>query len=212
MKRRIVTALIAAAVVASVTGCGNSEFNQAYKEAQEEVDRQAAEMQEEIDTQVEDMVNGSGDEASENAPKTEQKDDEASEKEEKSSESEDSTSAPATGSYEVDGIDVTYYATVHNDKAGNWRLAVIYDGSDLNGYVADFYKKFVTDDSEVFGIVNLGLKTTTRVSRIMEDWLDVSVMEYQDGEEHDANMLFGGDELQHYWINAETGEIDTLED
>ena len=213
MKRKLVTALLLSVVsAATLIGCGNSEFDQAYKDAQAEAEQQAAEMQAEIDKQVEDMLNGSDTEASETDTKADEKADEASENEEKPSETEDSTSAPTTGTYDVDGISVTYYAAVHNDKTGNWRLAVIYDGSDLNDYVVDFYKKFVTDDSEVFGIVNLGLQTTARISPVMEDWLDITVTEYQDGEEHDADLLFGGDELKHYWINAKTGEIDNLDD
>lgn len=112
------------------------------------------------------------------------------------------------GANEVDGISVTYYDTVRNDNTGNWRLAVIADSSDLNDYVADFYKEYITDDAQLLGIVNLTLNTTTRVKRIMGDWLEVTVMEYQDGEEHDAKMLFGGDVLKTYWINSETGEVD----
>ena len=120
--------------------------------------------------------------------------------------------APESGTYEIGGIRVTYYSTVHNDKTGNLRLAVIYDGSDLNSYVADFYKDFVVDDAEILGIVNLGLKTVVRVDEIMEGWLDVTISEYTDGEEHDAIKLFSGDLLNHYWINMETGEIDNLEE
>lgn len=112
------------------------------------------------------------------------------------------------GANEVDGISVTYYDTVRNDNTGNWRLAVIADSSDLNDYVVDFYKEYITDDAQLLGIVNLTLNTTTRVKRIMGDWLEVTVMEYQDGEEHDAKMLFGGNVLKTYWINSETGEVD----
>jgi len=113
-----------------------------------------------------------------------------------------------SGANEVDGISVTYYDTVRNDNTGNWRLAVIADNSDLNDYVVDFYKEYITDDAQLLGIVNLTLNTTTRVKHIMGDWLEVTVMEYQDGEEHDAKMLFGGDVLKTYWINSETGEVD----
>jgi len=119
--------------------------------------------------------------------------------------------APVSGTYEVDGINVLYHDNVRNDVTGKWRLAVIADGSDLNNYVADFYKYFVRDDSEIFGIVNLTLRTSTLVTPVKEDWLDITITEYQDGEEHDANALYGGASLGEYWINTKTGEIDNLE-
>lgn len=116
--------------------------------------------------------------------------------------------APGTGSYEVDGINVLYYNSVRNDVTGNWRLAVVSTGADLNDYALDFYNYFVRDDSEVFGIVNLGLKTSTLITPVMDDWYDIQITEYQSGEEHDANMLYGGMALDNYWLNAKTGEVD----
>ena len=207
MKKKVIAALLVSVLTVSLaSGCG-SEYQQAYDDFQKQVDEQAAEMQKEIDKQVAESTSETA------APEPEETETEAPQDTASDEETKDESEAPKTGSYEVDGIDVTYYATVHNDKTGNWRLAVIYDGSDLNDYVADFYKKFVTDESnEVFGIVNLGLKTTTRVDRAMEDWLDISITEYQDGEEHDAAALYGGEQLKHYWINEKTGEVDNLED
>ena len=126
---------------------------------------------------------------------------------------EDDPNAPHPGGvFTIDGINVTYYDDVLNDTTGNWRLAVIADGSDLNDYVVDFYKEFIRDDSEVFGIVNLTQKTSAQISRIDDEWLDISVTEYQPGEEHDAKQLYGGMELGHYRINTKTGEIDNLEE
>ena len=88
---------------------------------------------------------------------------------------------------------------------------MISDSADLKSYVVDYYKFFCRDDSEVHGIVNLGLGTTARISKVMSDTLEVSVLEYQDGEEHDAKLLYSGDELERFWINMETLEVDPIE-
>ncbi len=116
-----------------------------------------------------------------------------------------------SGTYEIDGISVTYYDNVQNDVTGNWRLGVIYDNSDLNSYVVDYYNYFCQDDSEVHGIVNLELNTTTLISRVMSDTLDISITEYLDGEEHDAKLLYSGNVLEHYWINMDTLETESIE-
>lgn len=219
MNRKTMALVCLVAMMALLAcGCGSSSYGDAYKEAQKQVEEEAARIQEEINAQIDGMAKGTaGEQTGSEAPDVEPDESETPDvkqdapkdaPEETPAQAEDEPEAPGTGSYEVDGISVYYNASVNNDKTGNWRLAVISDGSELNDYVVDFYKKFVTNDSEVFGIVNLGLRTVTRVSHVMEDWLDVRVMEYRDGEEHDAVKLYGGDTLKHYWINSETGEID----
>lgn len=133
-------------------------------------------------------------------------------KEETGANSEAADGSVAGGVYDVDDISVTYYNEVPNDVTGNWRLGVVYDSTDLKDYVVDYYNYFCRDDNEVHGIVNLGLGTTARISKVMPDTLDVTVMEYVDGEEHDADLLYSGAELERYWINMETGEVDPLDD
>lgn len=208
-KKEVVVMLLVVSTLA-LGGCG-SEYQEAYDEMQADVDKQAAEMQEEIDSQTDAILNGSTSAPADESPAPE-KETETQEVSEDATEASASDSAPSSGSYEVDGISITYYSKVRNDSTGNWRLAVIHDGSDLKDYVVDFYNEFVVDDAEVFGIVNLGKQTTARVSRVMPDTLDVSVMEYVDGEEHDANVLFSGMEMDHFWINTETGEVDPLDE
>ena len=196
-----IAAITAAAVLA---GCGSIP----KMEPQQEMESQLQQKVDEMEDKLSELL-GVDAIDQESVPAAEEKNEtEPSSEEAASEEDPEESGPPKSGGYEIDGIDVTYYTKVHNDKTGNWRLAVIYDGADLNSYAADFYKFFVTDDSEVFGIVNLGLKTSTLISPAMGDWLDISVMEYQDGEEHDANKLYSGMELQHYWLNMKTGETD----
>ena len=222
MKKRILIMTCALAFSSLIMqGCGESEYDKAYKKAekevQEKIDKQTADIQKEIDAQAEELQKEIDAQANEYTksileqedPESDDATENASKKKSKENNSKIEKKVVKGGTYDVDGINVSYYTTVNNDVTGNWRLAVIYDTSDPNNYIADFYKKFVTDSStEVFGIVNLGLRTTTRIDYMYDGWLDVSVMEYQDGEEHDANELYGGAELKHYWINSETGEID----
>lgn len=122
--------------------------------------------------------------------------------------------APASQEYptEVDGIGVRFRKSINDDVTGKWRVAIISDSSDLNAYVVDFYKAYIKDSSELLGIVNHDLKTTTCVRNFLGDWLDISVHQYQPGEENNAKLLFGGKLLDNYWINMVTGEINLLED
>lgn len=122
--------------------------------------------------------------------------------------------APASQDYptNVDGIGVRFRKSVNGDVTGKWRVAIISDSSDLNAYVVDFYKAYIKDSSELLGIVNHDLKTTTCVKNFLGDWLDITIHVYQPGEESDAKKLFGGKVLDNYWINMATGEIDLLED
>lgn len=112
----------------------------------------------------------------------------------------------------VDGIGVRFCKSINDDVTGKWRVAIISDSSDLNAYVVDFYKAYIKDSSELLGIVNHDLKTTTCVRNFLGDWLDISVHQYQPGEENNAKLLFGGKLLDNYWINMTTGEINLLED
>lgn len=199
MKKKLLSVALAFTLLFSVSGCGSTSSDEASDQPQQEtVETSKVETEPEAPTE---------------AP------------EEPSEESQEPTETPAptetdatedgpvsTGSYEVDGISVTYYANVRNDTTGNWRLGVIYDSSDLNSYVVDYYNFFCRDDSEIHGIVNLGTETTVRISKVMSDTLEISVMEYVDGEEHDAKLLYSGDELERYWINMDTLEVDPIED
>lgn len=209
MKKRVLALVMAAALV-TVGGCGSSEMADSYKDA-------LSQAQEEFDAEYEKQLaaleGSSADSESSEAETSAPVQEEAGSTESPApEETEADPDAPVeSGTYEVDGIRVMYYASVRNDSTGNWRLGVISDSADLKSYVVDYYKFFCRDDSEVHGIVNLGLGTTARISKVMSDTLEVSVLEYQDGEEHDAKLLYSGDELGRFWINMETLEVDPIE-
>lgn len=210
MKKKIVVLLIPVLTLSLAAGCGvaknqsdsgnsRSAFMEAVRSANEEAAKKASALA---------TLNAATKPASSSsleAPKT-------SSATPKSSSA--TPAAPASQEYPtaVDGIGVRFCKSINDDVTGKWRVAIISDSSDLNAYVVDFYKAYIKDSSELLGIVNHDLKTTTCVRNFLGDWLDISVHQYQPGEENNAKLLFGGKLLDNYWINMTTGEINLLED
>lgn len=104
----------------------------------------------------------------------------------------------------------SFRESVSNDNTGNWRLCTISSADTVDNYIDDYVKGFFKDDSEIHAVVNLGLKTTTRIKK-SGDMVFATVFEYVDGEEHDANLLFSGMLLTDYIYHMDTGELETLE-
>lgn len=115
-----------------------------------------------------------------------------------------------SGNYEIDGIDFLYSDSVRNDVTGNWRISLISDSATPETYALDYYNTLFSSDDEIHAIVNFSLNTTTKISVLYAGVLDVTVLEYVDGEEHDAKKLFGGSLLKEYWVHTDTGEIEEL--
>lgn len=119
------------------------------------------------------------------------------------------SSKSRNGDHTIDDVTFTFKDSVRNDKTGNLRISLISDEATADKYALDYYKEMFVDDSEIHAIVNLGLKTTTRIS-VVSGNLDVSTMEYVDGEEHDANQLFSGMLLSEYLIDIQTGKAEQI--
>lgn len=95
---------------------------------------------------------------------------------------------------------------VRNDSTGNWRIAVISDSIDMTENALDYYNAYFGSDDEIHAIVNFTYNTTTKIN-VLTDSLDVTVYEYVEDEEHDANIMFTGEMLTESYVNIETGEI-----
>lgn len=108
---------------------------------------------------------------------------------------------------EIGGSGLTFYSNVHNDNTGNWRVAVIYTSENIVDHAVNYYNAYYGTDDEVHFICNLGLRTTTRFN-VYDGVIYASTFDYVDGEEHDANVLPGGDLVTSYSVNIETGEIE----
>ena len=116
-----------------------------------------------------------------------------------------------SNSYDICGEVFHFSNSVKNDVTGNWRISLISSSKEPTEYAVDYYNTLFSTNDEIHAIVNFTLKTTTRISVLYEGMLDVTVLEYVDGEEHDAKELFSGMVLSQYWINTETGEIEQIQ-
>lgn len=97
---------------------------------------------------------------------------------------------------------------VRNDKTGKWRIATVTSSTPQDEYAYEYYLRYMKDNSEGFNslfIVNRTLNTTTQILDL--GTIYVSVHEYVEGEERDADLLNTGLELDEYSIDPETGEV-----
>lgn len=109
----------------------------------------------------------------------------------------------------ANGIDF-YVQNVRNDATGNWRISTIAEDVEMQDIALDYYNMYFEGDEEIHGIVNFFNNTTTCIS-VMGNTLDVTVHEYVDKEEHDADLLFSGMLLSEYFVDMETGEIEKIQ-
>lgn len=227
MKKKIIAALLIPVVALALVGCGkNQSASGGSQEAPQQNEEEARSSRESSRSASMEAVWSADEEAMKkaaalyalNTAPTSVASSSSSEVPKASSAApKPSSASPATPANQdyptnVDGIGVRFLKSVNNDVTGGWRLAIINDTSDLNDYVVDFYKAYIKDSSELLGIINKDLKTTTCVNNFLGDWLDITIHVYQPGEESSAKKLFGGKVLDEYWINMTTGEINLLED
>lgn len=226
MKKKLLLLLLSATLM--LAGCGASDaFRAGMQDALNDSPGQNA-PEEEISSETESEESNST--QSPNLDKPNSKKDVAEDTESKSTET-TATSVPSStaqsdvdieksttksdkiesGIYDIDGIEFSFSDSVRNDTTGNWRISLIADSATPDEYALDYYNTLFSSDNEIHGVINFSLNTTTRISILYEGVLDVTVLEYLDGEEHDAKELFGGDLLAEYWIHADTGEIEKIQ-
>lgn len=107
-------------------------------------------------------------------------------------------------------IDTSKPNSVRNDKTGNWRLSTVATTENIVKYTKSYYENNFSDDKEIHAIVNFTLNTTTKVSKVLDNILSVTVHEYVDKEEHDANELFSGMVLADYFVYLDNGDIEEI--
>lgn len=110
---------------------------------------------------------------------------------------------------DIEDLDPLFFKSVNEDKTGNWRYATIASNEDIEYYVLSYYKKYFQADNEVHAIIDFTRKTTTRINS-SGGVLTVSILDYVDGEEHDANLMFSGQLLKTYYIYTDNGDIEEL--
>lgn len=110
----------------------------------------------------------------------------------------------------VKNIDGTFARNkVRNDVTGNWRVSTIYADVQIVDYVMDYYKWKFYSDKEIHCIVNFYNNTTTEIT-CYDNNLYVTVFDYVQGEEYDANIMFSGTVLENYIVYKDNGDIEEL--
>ncbi len=104
--------------------------------------------------------------------------------------------------------DISFFISdARNDSTGNWSVCAIAEELNIKDYAVDYYETYFESNDETHGIVNFNYNTTTKIL-VVGDSLNVSVYEYVDKEEHDANIMFSGMLLDEYYINITDGTIE----
>lgn len=123
----------------------------------------------------------------------------------------ENTSLHKSGQYDLGEIAVTFSDSVRNDKTGKWKLSKVATASEITEYAANYYNTFFSSDDEIHAIINFSLNTTNKISMLSSDLMDITVYEYVDGEEHDAQKLFSGTLLKEYFVTLSSGEIEEIQ-
>lgn len=115
-----------------------------------------------------------------------------------------------TSNKDFKDIDTSKLSLVTNDTTGNWKLSRVATTENILEYTKSYYENNFSNDKEIHAIVNFTLNTTTKVSKMTDNILSVTVHEYVDKEEHDANKLFGGMVLADYFVYLDNGDIEEI--
>lgn len=110
----------------------------------------------------------------------------------------------------ISEIDIYFWGEVRNDVTGNWRYSSTADDIDIENYALSYYKEYFENDNEIHCIVNFTRKTTASL-KVYGGMIFLSLYDYVDGEEHDANLMFSGTPLIDYIIYTDNGDIEKVE-
>ena len=111
-----------------------------------------------------------------------------------------------SGNYTLpSGFDINFRDSVRNDVTGKWRISTTSDDFVPAEYAVEYYKTMFSSDDEIHAIWNATLGTTTRIT-VAFGVISADTLEYVEGEEHDAKVLFSGTLLDSKLFDAETGE------
>lgn len=110
----------------------------------------------------------------------------------------------------ISDISIYFWGEVRNDITGNWRYSSTADDIDIENYALSYYKEYFENDNEIHCIVNFTRKTTASL-KVYGGMIFLSLYDYVDGEEHDANLMFSGTPLIDYIIYTDNGDIEKIE-
>ena len=108
-----------------------------------------------------------------------------------------------------DDMSLVWFGDVRNDATGNWRYSMYSESDSQETFALEYYKAFFESDDEIHAVINTTNKTTAKIS-VVGTKLDVTIHEYLEDEEHDANKLFGGDVLKQYLVSIDDGSVEDV--
>lgn len=221
MKRKVIAAILCAAVL---SGCGSShpgisdevweqaqsDYNAALEKAQEEQEIAYQKALEDQEAMISKLMGDGADQATalpeQDEPETEDQDTQ----EEETEEMEPEMKSMKSGSYDMDDMHFTFRDHVNDDVTGKWRLAQVATGTDVLDYAADYHGMFFSSDDEIHAVINRTLNVTSRLSFMSPNMLFVDCYEYKEKEEHSAKDLFGGMKLGSFIVYTDTDEVEDL--
>lgn len=109
----------------------------------------------------------------------------------------------------IDDLDISFKNSVRNDATGKWRLAMVGNSADFKFYALSYKNKYFKSSDEVHVFINFADKKTIAI-KDLGAFLDLSVLEYVKGEEHDAKQLAGGRMYEHYFVYLDNGDIERI--
>lgn len=117
------------------------------------------------------------------------------------------------GGYTVKGIDDKVNPMdVDGDNTGKWKIVTLAQtGLEPQKIAYDYYKTCFEKGDTVHYIVNFSTNTTTRISDVGGNILEVATTEYVKKEEHDASTLGGGQPLGRWYVHLDTKKIEKIE-
>ena len=99
---------------------------------------------------------------------------------------------------------------VRNDKTGKWKIIKVATDKNILEYTKSYYNSNFNSDNEIHAIVNFTTNTTTKISKVSSNILSVTIHQYIDNEEHNADILFGGKVINEYNIYLDNGDIQKI--
>ena len=107
-----------------------------------------------------------------------------------------------------EGISDLNVSDVRNDDTGKFKKVVTSSDINMPENAVAYYNEYM-EDGEIHYIIDFSKNTTTALNN-MSGQLFVTITEYVDKEEHDANVIGSGMILADYIVSIENGTFEEL--
>lgn len=107
-----------------------------------------------------------------------------------------------------EGISDLNVSDVRNDDTGKFKKVVTSNDTNMPENAVAYYNEYM-EDGEIHYIIDFSKNTTTAINN-MSGQLFVTVTEYVDKEEHDADKIGSGMVLADYIVSIKDGTIEEL--